>query len=190
MNELRTVCVYCGSSNQVDARYLEMATRLGTAIGRRGLQLIYGGGGVGLMGRTAIAAQEAGSSVLGILPRFLEEREPPIDIIPTQRVETMHERKRIMFERSDAFVVLPGGIGTLEEIVETLSWYRLDLHRKPTVFIDATYWGPFFELMEHMIEAKFTNPEFRAAYACVDAPEEAIDALERALSGIIESPIG
>ena len=112
---IRSICVYCGSSNTTKPAYLDLATRFGTALALRGLRLVYGGGAVGLMGRCAQAAHEAGGEVLGIMPRFLERREITYQAVPHRMVDTMHERKHIMFEESDAFVVLPGGIGTLEE---------------------------------------------------------------------------
>jgi uncharacterized protein (TIGR00730 family) len=186
---LRTVCVYCGSSTQVDQKYLDIARRLGSAIAQRGVRLIYGGGGLGLMGATALGAHRAGGKVLGVLPNFLETREPPPPEIALHRVDTMHERKRFMFEESDGFIVLPGGIGTLEEAVETLSWRRLDLHDKPMVFVDSEFWGPFFATLEHMVQRGFAPPIFRESYRAVEEPEEALDALENAIQGITPSPV-
>jgi uncharacterized protein (TIGR00725 family) len=107
---VRSVCVYCGSSNTTKPEYLDLATRFGEALAARGLRLVYGGGAVGLMGRVAKATHEAGGDVLGIMPRFLERREITYEDVPHRMVDTMHERKHIMFEESDAFVVLPGGI--------------------------------------------------------------------------------
>src|SRR5688572_24982105 len=112
---VRSVCVYCGSSNTTKPEYLDLATRFGVALATRGVRLVYGGGAVGLMGRCAKAVHDAGGEVLGIMPRFLERREITYQEVPHRMVDTMHERKHIMFEESDAFVVLPGGIGTLEE---------------------------------------------------------------------------
>src|SRR6185436_9388375 len=132
---IRSVCVYCGSSESTKPEYHDLATRFGTALAERGLRLVYGGGSIGLMGRCAKAAAAARGEVLGIMPRFLERREIILDEVPHRMVGTMHERKMIMFEESDAFIVLPGGIGTLKEAVETLSWRRLDLHKKPVVFL-------------------------------------------------------
>src|ERR1700741_5429999 len=127
---VRSVCVYCGSSDATKPEYLDLASRFGAALAARGLRLVYGGGAVGLMGRCARAAHEAGGQVLGVMPRFLERREITYEAVQHRMVDTMHERKHIMFEESDAFVVLPGGVGTLEEAVETLSWARLNLHAK------------------------------------------------------------
>ncbi|MDP3174110.1 MAG: TIGR00730 family Rossman fold protein, partial [Phenylobacterium sp.] len=128
---LESVCVFCGSSDDADPALLRAAAGVGRELAQAGLKLVYGGGGVGLMGACARAAHEAGGAVLGVIPDFLTAREGALDLVETLVVTSMHERKQIMFDRSDAFVVLPGGIGTLEEVVELLSWRRLDIHRKP-----------------------------------------------------------
>jgi len=177
-DQLRSVCVYCGSSETTKPEYLDLATRFGRALAQRGLRMVYGGGAVGLMGRSARAAHEAGGDVLGIMPRFLERREIVYGDVPHRMVDTMHERKMIMFEESDAFVVLPGGIGTLEEAVETLSWRRLDLHNKPVVFLsEDDFWAPFFALMQHTIEAKLTPASFNDAVAYARSIEDCFAAL-------------
>lgn len=176
---IRSVCVYCGSSETTRPEYLDLATRFGAALATRGLRLVYGGGAIGLMGRVARAAHEAGGDVLGIMPRFLERREIVLEAVPHRMVDTMHERKHIMFEESDAFVVLPGGIGTLEEAVETLSWRRLDLHKKPTVFLsEDDFWAPFFHLIEHTIEANLTPRDFTDTVASARSIEECFTALK------------
>ncbi|MBX3511791.1 MAG: TIGR00730 family Rossman fold protein [Hyphomonadaceae bacterium] len=181
---LRSVCVYCGSSESTLPAYLDLATRFGEALARRGLRLVYGGGAVGLMGRCAKAAHAAGGEVLGVMPRFLERREIVFTAVPHRMVDTMHERKMIMFEESDAFVVLPGGIGTLEEAVETLSWRRLDLHAKPVAFLSEDgFWAPFFHLMQHTIDAKLTPASFNDAVIDARSIEECLDALEGAAAG-------
>lgn len=170
---LRSVCVYCGSSETTLPAYHDLATRFGEALGKRGLRLVYGGGSIGLMGRTAKAAHAAGGDVLGVMPRFLERREIVLDSVPHRMVDTMHERKMIMFEESDAFVVLPGGIGTLEEAVETLSWRRLDLHKKPVVFLsEDDFWAPFFTLTQHTIDAKLTPASFNDAVSYARSIDE------------------
>lgn len=175
---LRSVCVYCGSSETTRPAYHDLASRFGQALAARGLRMVYGGGAVGLMGRCAKAAHDAGGDVLGIMPRFLERREIVYDAVPHRMVDTMHERKHVMFEESDAFVVLPGGIGTLEEAVEILSWRRLDLHRKPVVFLsEDDFWSPFFTLMQHTIDANLTPPSFNEAVAYARTIEECFAAL-------------
>ncbi|MEZ5994545.1 MAG: TIGR00730 family Rossman fold protein [Hyphomonadaceae bacterium] len=175
---IRSVCVYCGSSDATKPAYLDLASRFGASLAARGLRLVYGGGAVGLMGRCAKAAHDAGGDVLGIMPRFLERREITYEAVPHRMVDTMHERKFIMFEEADAFVVLPGGIGTLEEAVETLSWRRLDLHRKPVVFLaEDDFWAPFFALMQHTIDANLTPASFQDAVAYARTVDECLDLL-------------
>jgi uncharacterized protein (TIGR00730 family) len=176
---VRSICVYCGSSNTTKDEYLDLATRFGAALAARGLRMVYGGGAVGLMGRCAKAAHEAGGQVLGIMPRFLERREITYEAVQHRMVDTMHERKHIMFEESDAFVVLPGGIGTLEEAVETMSWRRLDLHRKPIVFLaEDDFWAPFFTLMQHTVDAGLTPAAFSEGVINTHSIEECFAALE------------
>jgi len=175
---IRSVCVYCGSSESTLPAYHDLATRFGEALAARGLRLVYGGGSIGLMGRCAKAAHSAGGEVLGVMPRFLERREIVLDSVPHRMVDTMHERKMIMFEESHAFVVLPGGIGTLEEAVETLSWRRLDLHRKPVIFLsEDDFWAPFFTLIQHTIDAKLTPASFSDAVVNVTSIDACFTAL-------------
>lgn len=175
---LASVCVYCGSSNDADPSYIEAAYAIGQSFAKAGLKLVYGGGGVGLMGATARGAHAAGGSVLGIIPTFLRGREQPFDDVETVIVDNMHERKMMMFERSDAFVVLPGGIGTLEEIVELLSWRRLDLHQKPIVFHNpGGFWDPFFTLIRHTIDRGLTPPSLVDAWRAVETAQEVAPAL-------------
>jgi uncharacterized protein (TIGR00730 family) len=181
MGKLKSVCVYCGSSNRADPRFLQLGTDMGLAIAQRGIRLVYGGGNVGLMGASSRAAHEAGGDVLGIMPHFLTKWELPNPAFETRMVDTMHERKWGLFAESDAFIVLPGGIGTLEEVVETLSWRRLELHTKPVVFVDRKFWQPFVDLIEATIDTNFTPEAFRDSFACADTPDEALDLLERLL---------
>jgi uncharacterized protein (TIGR00730 family) len=188
---LRSVCVYCGSSETTRPEYLDLAARFGEALARRGLRMVYGGGSVGLMGRCARAAHAAGGEVLGVMPRFLERREIVLEEVPHRMVDTMHERKHIMFEESDGFVVLPGGIGTLEEAVETLSWRRLDLHKKPVVFLsEDDFWAPFFALMQHTIDASLTPASFHEAVTNAGSIEECFAALEEQTVGGRQPAIG
>jgi hypothetical protein len=177
---LDSVCVFCGSSDAAAPALLASAADLGRILAREGLGLIYGGGGVGLMGACAKAAHEAGGQVLGIIPHFLKERERRLDIVETVVVDSMHERKMMMFERADGFVVLPGGIGTLEEVVELLSWRRLDLHGKPVVFYNpGGFWEPLFALFQHTVDQNLTPPSFMASWASVDTVEAIVPALRR-----------
>ncbi len=159
MAELRSVCVYCGSSAGDDPDFATAARALGTAIAREGVGLVYGGGGVGLMGAVAHAAMDVGGVVTGIIPDFLVVREHALqgarDLIV---VKDMHERKRLLFENADAFVALPGGIGTLEEVVEQLSWIQLQRHKKPVLLVNLKgFWNPFMALIEHLIDRGFIH---------------------------------
>jgi len=177
-SRLGSVCVYCGSSDAADPSYLADAHMIGESFAKAGLKLVYGGGGVGLMGATARGAHAGGGAVLGIIPGFLRGREQPFDDVETVIVDTMHERKMMMFERSDAFVVLPGGIGTLEEIVELLSWRRLDLHQKPIVFHNpGGFWDPLFALIRHTIDQGLTPPSLAQAWRAVERAEDVTPAL-------------
>ncbi len=154
---LLSVCLFCGSSAGARPVYVQAASDFGSILASEGVRLVYGGGGIGLMGAGAKAAHAAGGEVLGVMPNFLRRHEVLYDEVETKVVANMHDRKRIMFENSDAFAIFPGGIGTLEEVVELMSWRRLDLHRKPIVFLDLHgFWQPFFTLMAFMVEQKFT----------------------------------
>ncbi len=173
-----SICVYCGSSNDADPQFLISAYAIGAEIAAAGLKFVYGGGGVGLMGASARGAHDAKGRVLGIIPDFLQGRERPFDDVETIVVTSMHERKMMMFDRSDAFAVLPGGIGTLEEIVELLSWQRLGLHAKPVVFYNPRgFWDPLFELFHHTIREKLSPPEFADSWRSVDTVEALVPAV-------------
>ncbi len=150
---IESVCVFCSSSDHAAPQLLGAAERLGEAIAGAGLRLVYGGGGVGLMGACARAADEAGGSILGVIPEFLCRVERPPPGVTTVVVASMHDRKMRMFEEADAFAVLPGAIGTLEEVIELLSWRRLGLHAKPIVFYNpAGFWDPLFALFARFID--------------------------------------
>lgn len=155
-----SICVFCGARFGNDPGAREMAVDLGQLLAREKVTLVYGGGGVGLMGVLANAALDAGGRVVGVIPRFLLEREAGHpELHETVVVETMHQRKLQMFERSEAFVVLPGGIGTLEEFFEVLSWRTLGLHAKPIAILDVNrYWGPLATLLRGVVEGGFAAP--------------------------------
>ena len=151
------ICVFCGSSHGRDPAFAETARLLGATLAERGIRLVYGGGGVGLMGETARAALNTDGDVIGIMPRFLAEREVASDTSPLELVDTLHQRKARMAELSDGYIILPGGIGTLEEVVEVMSWARLALHEKPIVFLDVNaYFAGFFTFLAHTIEQGMT----------------------------------
>jgi uncharacterized protein (TIGR00730 family) len=178
IDRIGSVCVFCGSSDAADPAFLRAAADLGRSVAQADLQLVYGGGGVGLMGACALAAHEAGGRVLGIIPDFLVGRERALETVEHVVVNSMHERKMMMFERSDAFVVLPGGIGTLEEVIELLSWRRLDLHAKPVVFFNPDgFWQPLFDLFQHTVDARLTPAAFMDAWTAVSAIEDVVPAL-------------
>lgn len=160
--EPRSVCLYCGSRPGTDPAYAEAARALGEGLGQRGFSVIYGAGDVGLMGIAASAAQAAGARVTGFIPRHLEVLEVgKRDLHALVVTETMHERKKLMFVNSDAVVALPGGAGTLDELVEVLTWRQLGLHEKPVVLLDIKgFWQPFLALIAHMTAQSFIDPEF------------------------------
>ena len=174
----KSVCLFCGSSEGGDPAYVEAAAAFGAATAKAGWRLVYGGGGVGLMGASARAAHAAGGRVVGIMPAFLRSRERLFDDVETVVVTSMHERKTLMYDQSDAFVVAPGGVGTLEEVVELLSWKRLDLHAKPIIFLNINgFWETFFALMQHSMAEGMTPPSFLQAWVVCDTVEEAIIAM-------------
>jgi uncharacterized protein (TIGR00730 family) len=174
-----SVCVYCGSSNAADPAYLAAAEAFGALLAAKDVRLVYGGGGVGLMGACARGAHLAGGRVLGIMPEFLRNHEGLLDDVDTVVVQSMHERKMMMFEEADAFVVLPGGTGTLEEVIELLSWRRLELHRKPIVFFDPDgFWEPLFTLLRQFVNAKLTPAAFLKVWRAVDRIEAILPAIE------------
>jgi uncharacterized protein (TIGR00730 family) len=177
----KSVCLFCGSSETVHPEYLAAARAFGEATAKAGWRLVYGGGGVGLMGTSARAAHAAGGRVLGVMPGFLRSRERLFDEVETLVVTSMHERKTIMYDQSDAFVVAPGGVGTLEEAIEVLSWKRLDLHAKPVIFLNLNgFWDPLLAVMDHSIEEGMTPASFRQAWVVRDTVAEAIEAVRAA----------
>jgi uncharacterized protein (TIGR00730 family) len=177
--EGQSVCLFCASSDGAHPAYLEAAAEFGAATAREGWRLVYGGGGVGLMGASARAAHAAGGRVVGIMPAFLRSRERLFDDVETVVVTSMHERKQLMYDNSDAFVVAPGGVGTLEEVIELLSWKRLDLHAKPIIFLNIRgFWTTLFALIEHSVQEGMTPANFLQAYQVVDTVEEAIAAMQ------------
>ena len=179
-----SVCVYCGSSDAADPAWLAAASALGAALAADGLRLVYGGGGVGLMGACARAAHHAGGRVLGVMPAFLASREIVLEEVETVIVTSMHERKIRMFDDADAFVVLPGSIGTLEEAVELLSWRRLGLHAKPIVFFNPRdFWRPLFDLFDQFIETRLAPAEFNGCWRTVDRIEDVIPTLRAMPAG-------
>jgi uncharacterized protein (TIGR00730 family) len=160
MSKIKTVCVYCGSGPGTNPHFVEAAIALGKALAENDVRLVFGGGSLGLMGAVAKSTLDHGGSVTGIIPEFLTARENALSQIQEMIVTPdMHERKRLMFERSDAFVALPGGIGTLEELVEQLTWQQLGRHSKPVLLANIDgFWEPLLDLLAHMRATQFIRP--------------------------------
>jgi len=163
MKKIRRLCVYCGSSGAVEASYREAASELGARLGAAGIELVYGGGRVGLMGLLADAVLTTNGKVTGIIPRRLLDAEVAHrGVTELIVVDNMRDRKRLMAEKADAFAVLPGGIGTLDELFETLSWKQLGLHDKPILLVDiAGYWTPLHALLDHIVVTGFAREHTR-----------------------------
>jgi uncharacterized protein (TIGR00730 family) len=182
MTGVRRVCVYCGSSDRVAEPLRDCARRTGRLLAESGMELIYGGGHIGLMGLTADAALAAGGHVVGIIPDFLHGREiAHTRVSELIVVPSMHERKQRMFERADAFAILPGGLGTLDETFECMTWKQLGLHDKPIVVVDVEgYWKPLLALIDHAIASGFAPARMRNAIEVVEGPEALIAVLKSA----------
>ncbi len=160
MSKINSICVFCGSSPGRDGRFIDDAKKFGEILGREKIGLVFGGGGVGLMGAVARATSDAGGEVTGIIPTFLVNRERPEAAHSTKTIVTkdMHERKHKMFEMADAFVALPGGIGTLEELVEQLTWIQLGQHKKPLLILNTDgFWNPLLALLENFRDMGFVG---------------------------------
>jgi len=182
MTKISTVCVFCGSRSGTEAVYSQECARLGRMFGERGVRLVYGGGGIGLMAVVANATIRAEGEVIGIIPEFLRAYEVggvkgAKEII----VEGMHERKAQMFEMSNAFVVMPGGIGTLDESLEIITWKQLQQHTKPIVFVNINgYWDPFLALIDRVVDAGFGHDKVKDLYQVVDTVDQVFEAIEDA----------
>ena len=182
MNIIRTVCVYCGSGPGTNPRFVEAATALGKAFADNGVGLVYGGGSIGLMGAVAKSVLDHGGTVTGIIPDFLTKRENALNGAQELIVTAdMHERKRLMFERSDAFVALPGGIGTLEELVEQLTWQQLGRHSKPILIANIDgFWEPLLALLTHMRATQFIRPNLTVDILKAERVEDILPRLRAA----------
>lgn len=191
MADLHSICIYCGSGHGGDPAFTKAAESLGEAIARAGIRLVYGGGNVGLMGTVARAALDHGGHVAGIIPEFLRQRELMIaDAQELVVVPDMHTRKRLMFERADAFVALPGGVGTLEEVVEQMTWAQLGQHRKPILLANVLkFWDPLLELLDHMKQMGFIRQGFEVNYLVADTVDAIIPMLRDALRPATEAEI-
>jgi len=189
MGLIKSVCVYCGSGLGRDPRHEADARALGEIFAENQVSLVYGGGGNGLMGTIARAVLDNGGHVTAIIPEFLVTRESMLKEAQEHIVtEDMHTRKRLMFERADAFVALPGGIGTLEELVEQLTWAQLGRHRKPILIANLNgYWEPLIAMLEHMTAHAFIRERLWVPYLIADRVEDILPMLENAAADVLEA---
>jgi uncharacterized protein (TIGR00730 family) len=189
MSTIRNICVYCGSGPGNDPRFVKAAHAFGGILADNNIGLVFGGGSVGLMGAVAAATIARGGRVTGIIPEFLSNRERPFtdaqELIVTR---DMHERKRIMFERSDAFVAFPGGVGTLEELVEQLTWAQLGRHRKPILAANiGGFWDPLCVLLDHMRSLDFIRSGLSVSLLVADRVEDILPKLQEAARPVPEA---
>ncbi len=182
MSSIKSLCVFCGSKFGIHPAYEKAARRLGEIMLERNIRLVYGGGSVGLMGVVADTVAGGGGEVIGVIPKFLEELEVgKTDVSEFIVTDNMHTRKHKMFDLSDGFVSLPGGLGTLDETFEIMTWKQLQIHAKPIVVMNVEgYWSGLCQLIEDTIEGGFAHAKVRDLISIVDTPEQAFDALEAA----------
>jgi uncharacterized protein (TIGR00730 family) len=189
MSMIKSICVYCASGPGNNPAFAEAARRFGRILAENGIRLVYGGGAVGLMGTLADAVLDHGGAVTGVIPDFLMDREHMLARVQ-ERIVTrdMHERKRLMFERADAFVALPGGIGTLEELVEQMTWAQLGRHKKPILILNTErFWDPLCALIDHMEKLEFIRPGLSVHFLVVDQVEEILPKLFDAARAVSEA---
>ncbi|MFI4995532.1 MAG: TIGR00730 family Rossman fold protein [Hyphomicrobiales bacterium] len=177
MRQIRSICVYCGSGTGADPAFVAAARTLGEMLAKARIRLVYGGGRIGLMGEVARAVLGAGGDVIGIIPEFLKAREMMLpEAQELHVVKDMHTRKQLMFDKADAFIALPGGIGTLEELVEQMTWAQLGRHDKPILIADINgFWRPLLSLLAHMRENGFVRPGLEVRYLVAERIEDALD---------------
>jgi uncharacterized protein (TIGR00730 family) len=189
MSKINALCVYCGSSPGTDPAFAEAARAFGKILAENGIRLVYGGGSTGLMGALADAVLKNGGDVTGIIPEFLTNRERPRRLAQELIVtRDMHERKRKMFERADGFVALPGGIGTLEELVEQLTWAQLGRHKKPILLANIKgYWDPLLTLIDHMRAQEFLPAAPRVDCLVADRVEDILPKLRKATRDVTDA---
>jgi hypothetical protein len=191
MGKLNSICVYCGSGLGSNPAHAEAARILGQAMAEAGVRLIYGGGSVGLMGTVARAVLDAGGAVTGIIPRFLQSRERPMaELTELIVTENMHARKMLMFERADAFVALAGGVGTLEELVEQMTWAQLGRHQKPVLLANIEgFWNPLIRLLDSMRKEQFIRSDLEVACLVSDRAVDIVPMLQEAVAATPESEL-
>ena len=185
MSGIKSICVYCASGPGTNPAFMEAAKSFGRILAENGIRLVYGGGSVGLMGALAESVLAHGGAVTGIIPDFLVNREHML-VRVQERIVTpdMHERKRVMFERADAFVALPGGVGTLEELVEQLTWAQLGRHKKPILILNvAGFWDPLCVLIEQMKKLEFIRPGLAVDFLVAERVEDILPLLEEGKAG-------
>ena len=189
MSKINALCVYCGSSPGTDPAFTAAAHALGKILAENGVRLIYGGGSVGIMGTLAESVLKHGGTATGIIPEFLVHRERPVQNgIAQIVVPDMHVRKRKMFEMADGFVALPGGIGTLEELVEQLTWVQLGRHKKPILIANIKgYWDPLLTLIEHMRAVKFVPSAFNVDFLVATRVEDIVPAMRKAARAVADA---
>lgn len=189
MSTIKTVCVYCGSGPGTNPRFTEGAKAFGKALAENNVRLVYGGGSLGLMGAVATSVLDHGGTVTGIIPEFLRKRENALTRVQEMIVTPdMHERKRLMFERSDAFVALPGGVGTLEELVEQLTWKQLGRHAKPVLLANIdNFWEPLFSLLSHMRQTEFIRAGLSVDILKADRVDEILPKLNAAVAQLADA---
>ena len=180
MTQIKSVCVYCGSSARVDQVYKDAAVELGQTLAKSGWDVVYGGGRVGLMGLVADSALQAGSKVVGIIPKHIEAREVQhTELTELHVVDSMHIRKQMMVDRADAFVILAGGLGTLDEFFELLTWKQLGMHDKPIVMVNINgYWTKMVEAIQYIADQKFMREEDFGMFRVVENVSDVPNALE------------
>ncbi len=189
MSKIRKICVYCGSGPGTDPAYVEAAKAFGAILAKNGIGLVYGGGTVGMMGEIANAVEAHGGQLTGIIPEFLMAKEHAHrgehNLVVTR---DMHERKRRMFELADAFVALPGGVGTLEEIVEQMTWVQLGRHKKPVLLANIeNFWAPLCALLDHMKKLQFIRGGLEFDLLVADSVEDILPMLQKAIEAVPES---
>jgi len=191
MKKINSLCVYCGSSDRVSDEIKEIARLTGRTLAERGITVVYGGGHVGLMGITADSALSAGGSVIGIIPDHLQRREKRHEKLDELIItDSMHTRKRLMVDRSDGFIILPGGLGTLDEMFEILTWRQLELHDKPVVMINwLGYWDKMIAAIDHAVEVGFVRQQHRDGLIVVNTIEEALAVFDHAAEPAFEADV-
>jgi uncharacterized protein (TIGR00730 family) len=187
----QAICVFCGSSHGADPIFTQTAQAFGTALAREGFDLVFGGGGVGLMGEVALSVSKGGGKVLGIIPGFLRHLEPPLEVSSQIVItDTMNDRKARMFAASDGFAILPGGIGTLDEFAEVLTGAQLRQHAKPIVLINIKdYFAPLRALLDHFVANGFAGAGINSLYEVAPTVEDAIKILTDHRAGIVHTEV-